>query len=295
MPRAGRHAPFLSREQDVFWSEVKRRYNRGVAMLKLAVVALVVLALAVVMTMTGRGGGNFYVLTFVLAGAPMHEAATTGQFVLFTTALAAMFVFQKRKTVVLPLAALVGGMTAGSAFAGGYFAHFFTGVILKIVFSVLLVLAGILMLLPIKERTAIPDRRGGYWRLKTADSVYYINLWVTLPVVVATGFCAGMVGVSGGSFLVPLMVLGFRVPMRIAVGTASLMVAATAFSGFLGHTLHGTFNPAWALPIAGVAVIGGILGGRIALKTKPGYLKTLFALTTLVAAILMLVNALVSR
>ena len=40
-------------------------------MLKPAIVALVVLALAVVMTMTARGGDNFYVLTFVLADVPM--------------------------------------------------------------------------------------------------------------------------------------------------------------------------------------------------------------------------------
>ncbi len=264
-------------------------------MLKLAVVALVVLALAVVMTMTGRGGGNFYVVTFVLAGVPMHEAATTGQFVLFTTALAAMFVFQKHKTVLLPLVIFMGGMTAATAFAGGYFAHLFAGMTLKFVFSLLLILAGVLMLLPVNEHTAKPDRCGCYWRLKTADSVYYINLLGTVPAVLATGFCAGMVGVSGGSFLVPLMVLGCRVPMHSAVGTASVMVAATAFAGFLGHATHGTFNAAWALPIAGVAVVGGSLGGKIALKTKPAYLKMLFALTTLVAAILMMVNALVSK
>ena len=209
--------------------------NEKATVLKLAVVALLVLVLAIVMTMTGRGGGNFYVVTFVLAGVPMHEAATTGQVVLFTTALAAMFVFQKHKTVLLPLALFVGGMTAATAFAGGYFAYLFTGLTLKIVFSLLLVLAGFLMLLPIKEGTAKPDRGGGYWRLKASNSVYYINLWVTVPAVLATGFCAGMVGVSGGSFLVPMMVLGCHVPMRIAVGTASIMVAATAFSGFLGH------------------------------------------------------------
>jgi uncharacterized membrane protein YfcA len=72
------------------------------------------------------------------------------------------------------------------------------------------------------------------------------------------------------------------------------MVAATALAGLLGHALHGTFNPAWALPIAGMAVGGGALGGKAALKTRPGYLKALFALTTLVAAVLMMVNALVS-
>jgi len=40
--------------------------------------------------------------------------------------------------------------------------------------------------------------------------------------------------------------------------------------------------------------IGGTLGGKTALKTEPAYLKTFFALTTLVAAILMTVNALAS-
>jgi uncharacterized membrane protein YfcA len=269
--------------------------NENATVFKLVIVALVVLPLAVVMSMTGRGGGNFYVLTFVLAGVPMHEAATTGQFVLCATALATMFVFQKHKTVLLPLALLMGGMLVTTAFAGGYFAHLFTGVTLKVVFSLLLVLAGILMLLPMKERTTKPDRASGYWHLRAADHVYHINLWIVVSAALVTGFCAGMVGVSGGSFLVPLMVLGCRVPMRLAVGTASIMIAATAFSGFLGHAMHGSFNPAWAWPLAGVAVGGGTLGGKIALKTKPTYLKTLFAFTTFAAAILMMVNALAAR
>jgi len=37
---------------------------------KMAMVAVILFELAVVMTMTGRGGGNFYVLTLVLAGCP---------------------------------------------------------------------------------------------------------------------------------------------------------------------------------------------------------------------------------
>jgi len=263
--------------------------------LKLAVVVLVVLVLAVDMTMTGRGGGNFYVLTFVLAGMPMHEAATTGQFVLFATSLAAMLVFKKHRTVLLPLALFISGITACAAFAGGYCAYLFSGVTLKVVFSLLLGLAGTLMLVPVTARTGEPNHAGGYWRLEASDGVYYIEIWVIVPVVLAIGFCAGMVGVSGGSFLVPLMVIGCRIPMHLAVGTASVMVGATAFFGFVGHALHGAFNPSWALPMAGVAILGGTLGGRIALQTKPAYLKLLFALTTIVAAILMMVNALLAK
>lgn len=47
--------------------------------------------------------------------------------------------------------------------------------------------------------------------------------------------------------------------------------------------------------IASVAgAIGGLMGGVLSLKTRPKRLKTLFALTTLAAAVSMVVNALMS-
>jgi len=260
-------------------------------MLKIAVVALIIFVLAVLMTMTGRGGGNFYVLTLVLAGLPMHEAATTGQFVLFSTAGAAMFIFKKGKTLSVPLALFLGSLTASMAFVGGFTAHSFSGNDLKIVFSILLALAGSAMLFTAEENRKAPQQKLGYWNLKAGEETYVINLWLTVPVAMTAGFFSGMVGVSGGSFLVPLMVMACGVSMRIAVGTASVMVAATAFSGFMGHALQGGFNPGWAIPIAAVTIFGGILGGKIALRTKPAFLKTLFAVTTLIAAVLMIINA----
>ena len=260
-------------------------------MLKIGIVALIIFLLAILMTMTGHGGGNFYVLTLVLAGLPMHVAATTGQFALFTSAGAAMFIFKKGKTLSIPLALALGLLTSGMAFVGGFVAHSFSGGELKIVFSVLLTLASVAMLLTAEARKKEPEKKWGYWNLRNGSEIYAINLWITVPLAMATGFFSGMVGVSGGSFLVPLMVLACGVPMHIAVGTASAMVAATALAGFAGHALHGSFDPAWAIPVAFVAIFGGALGGRIALKTKPRYLKTLFAVTTLIAAILMFVNA----
>jgi len=65
--------------------------------------------------------------------------------------------------------------------------------------------------------------------------------------------------------------------------------------GFLGHTLAGDFNPNWAVPLAVVAVVGGLLGGRFSLKTKPATLKKIFAYTTLAAAVFMVAHALISR
>jgi uncharacterized membrane protein YfcA len=262
-------------------------------MTSLIIVSFLIFIVAVTMTMVGKGGGNFYVVILAIAGVPMHEAATTGQFMLFSASVAAMIVFQKNKSVSWLLAVLVGTFTAVSALGGGYFSHLFSGFSLKLIFAVMLLIAGVVMLLPVSERrTFTENKQFGVIRIRSSEEAYRVNLWVALPVTILTGFGSGMVGVSGGSFLVPLMVLACGVPMHTAVGTASTLIAATAFMGFAGHAVQGDFNPSWAIPLAMITVIGGILGGKLALSAKPKHLKKLFAYTNWLAALSMIVNAL---
>jgi len=59
----------------------------------------VIFIIAAVMTMTGRGGGNFYVVAMALSGIGMHHAAATGQFILFMSALAAVVIFRRKRVV----------------------------------------------------------------------------------------------------------------------------------------------------------------------------------------------------
>ncbi len=262
-------------------------------MTDLIIVSFLIFIVAVAMTMVGKGGGNFYVVILAVAGVPMHEAATTGQFILFSASIAAMVVFQKNKSVSWLLAVLIGTFTAVSALGGGYFSHLFSGFSLKLIFAVMLLIAGAIMLIPVTEnRTFTENKQFGVIHIRSAAQVYNVNLWVALPVTILTGFGSGMVGVSGGSFLVPLMVLACGVPMHTAVGTASTLIAATALMGFAGHAIQGDFNPSWAIPLAIITVVGGILGGKLALSTKPKHLKKLFAYTNWLAALFMIVNAL---
>ncbi len=108
------------------------------------------------------------------------------------------------------------------------------------------------------------------------DNKYHVNLLVTVPIVLLTGFISGMVGVSGGSFLVPLMLLTMSVPMHIAVGTSTTLVTISAAAGFFGHLGAGIFYPQLAIPLALGGLIGGFFGAKIALKSKPKNLKYLF-------------------
>ena len=262
-------------------------------MTSLIIVGVFILIVAIAMTMVGKGGGNFYVVILAIANIPMHEAATTGQFILFSASIAAMIIFQKNKSVSWALAILIGAFTALSALGGGYFSHLFSGFSLKLIFAVMLLISGIAMLIPVADNQNITiNKHFGIINIKSGGEIYSVNLLIALPITILTGFGSGMVGVSGGSFLVPLMVLACGVPMHTAVGTASTLIAATAFMGFTGHAIQGDFNPSWAIPLAIITVVGGILGGKLSLKTKPKHLKKLFAYTNWLAALFMIINAL---
>jgi len=256
------------------------------------IIVAIIFILTVLMIMSGRGGGNFYVAALVLSGVSMHVASTTSQFILLASSLMGALVFGKAKAMSCPLVFFFGGINATSAFFGGFYAHMFGGVTLKIVLSILLFLAGIVMLFPEKQEHKIAVSHFGFWNIHENDNLYVINLWVAVPLTIVTGFFSGMVGISGGSFLVPLMVVGCGVPVRIAIGTATTMLAATALTGFIGNALHGGFNPVLAIPCGIVAIIGGLIGGKIALKTKPKILRTISGILTIIAAIIMLLSAL---
>ncbi len=220
----------------------------------------------------------------------MHQAATSAQFILMLTALSGMLIFHKNKTVDWKLALVIDPPTDVMAFVGGYFSSYASTVSLKLLLAGLLVIAGFLMLIKVKERPIHAARKFGYWHRTFQGQRYVVNLWYTIPITALAGLAAGAVGISCGSFKVPLLVLLCGVPMRIAVGTSAAMVAATAVMGFVGHATQGHFDPNSAVPFGLIAILGGLIGGKFALKTKQEHLKKIFAYTTFAAAVFMILN-----
>ncbi len=259
-------------------------------MLEILVVVLTFIV-ALSMTLVGKGGGNFYVVILVFAAIPMHEASTTAQFILFCASFTGMIVFSKNKAVAWKLAIPVGALIAFSAFAGGFLSYLFEEVALKVVFALLLIFAGLVMLVPYTlHKTEAQKGHFGYITLTTNMGELFLNLKIVVPVTLLTGFFSGMIGVSGGSFLVPMLVIACGLPMRASVTTATPLVATSALMGFSGHVFQGHFNPYLALPLAVVTVAGGLLGGKFALKSKPRNLQLLFAITNIAAAFFIVLN-----
>ncbi len=243
------------------------------------------------MSMVGRGGGNFFTTILIISGLTVYQAACTSQFILVVAAAGATLIFHKKKLVDIRLALLLGIPTQIMAFFGGMFSGQFNPLLLEILLVGLIFLAGSLMLIPIGEERlkTMRERNGIFFRYRNFGGYdYTIDLRYGVPVTILTGFFAGMIGISGGSFLIPLMVLLCGVPMKIAVGTSAFLVSLTALMGFLGHLSAGHFEWRLAVPAAAAGLVGGIIGGKFSIRINPRRLKIIFGVTTLLAGCLMI-------
>ena len=211
------------------------------------------------------------------------------------TSLSAAIIYRRRRTVDWKLALVIEPPTIILAFVGGLLANSIDATVLKIVFAAVLIIASIFMLRPAIEKSPSDSSSGwGFWHRGIGDSRYVVRLPGLMPVTAGAGFIAGMIGISGGIFKLPAMVLIGRVPMRIAIGTSSLMVAATALSGLSGHLVSGPFDFVVALPLAAAAFIGGRVGSTLSVRVKAPSLKTCFAIVLLLTSIWMIAGVFVS-
>jgi uncharacterized membrane protein YfcA len=249
-----------------------------------------ILAISVAFSLIGQGGGVLYVPLLLALGMTVHDAATTSLFVIVATSISAAIIYRKRRTVDWKLALVIEPPTIALAFAGGLLANSIDATVLKYIFAGVLILAGFLMLGQVKGNGDAVSSGWGYWNRRLGDKSYTVRLPGLMPVTAAAGFVAGMIGVSGGIFKLPAMVLIGRVPMRVAIGTSSLMVATTALAG---HVTGGSFNLVAALPLAAAAFVGGRAGSSLSMRVKAPALKTFFAVVLFLVSAWMIVSTLV--
>jgi uncharacterized membrane protein YfcA len=106
----------------------------------------------------------------------------------------------------------------------------------------------------------------------------------------AGGFFSGLLGVGGGTVIVPLLVLWLAYDERTASGTSLLAIVAIAGIGATLQAVYGNVHPAEAA-LVGLPAVGGVLAGtalqqRLATPT----LSLLFAGLLVVVAVKLLVG-----
>jgi uncharacterized membrane protein YfcA len=105
------------------------------------------------------------------------------------------------------------------------------------------------------------------------------------------GFVSGLIGVGGGIFLSPLMVLLGWARVREVSGIAALFILVNSISGLLGHLSSLQQVPGYAPLLAVMALAGGTLGalGGSRHLPVPAILKTMTMLLVVAGGKMLLV------
>jgi uncharacterized protein len=112
---------------------------------------------------------------------------------------------------------------------------------------------------------------------------------LTLLVSVLAGGVGALLGVGGGAFLVPFLVLA-GVPFRVAVGTSLIMIIATSSAVATGNVGRGLINLRLGMALEVATAIGGLAGGLTAQLLSTSTLQTIFAVVAATIGLIMLLR-----
>lgn len=105
------------------------------------------------------------------------------------------------------------------------------------------------------------------------------------------GAVTGMVGAGGGFLIIPALVLLARLPMKLAVGTSLLIIAAKSLIGFLGDLGRGIDWP-FLLLFTSIAIAGIFLGSFLSNFIKGHHLKKSFGYFLVIMSVYILLKEL---
>lgn len=235
------------------------------------------------------GGGSILtvpVLVYVLGMEAKLSIALSLAIVGLTSLMGVVTHFRKGN-VDLKIAAVFGSVAMVGTFAGAKLSVFFSGTMQLIFFSVIMLLAAVMMLRKSGKSAETPPELANEAAEKLVAKVKSPYPLIALEGLVV-GLITGIVGVGGGFMIVPALVLLGGLEMRRAVGTSLLIIAAKSFAGFMGYLNQVEVPWVFLLQFTSVSIVGIFVGAAVAQKLPQNTLRKLFAVFLIVMGVFIL-------
>ena len=104
------------------------------------------------------------------------------------------------------------------------------------------------------------------------------------------GTLTGLVGAGGGFLIIPALVLFSKLPMRQAIGTSLLIIAAKSLIGFTGDLGKEQMDWSLLLTITALAIVGIFMGNSLSKKISAESLKKGFGWFVLIMGIYIIIK-----
>ena len=198
-----------------------------------------------------------------------HRAHGTSLFAVAGTATVGVISYAAGGMVDFVAAGLLAVTAMLAARYGAAYTTRLDAVKLKRIFAYFLIITA--LILPFKSQ--LPHVAAGGAGLTT---------WLILLAAGAlAGFLSGLLGIGGGSVMVPALVLGAGLPQQLAQGTALAAMVLPSLIGAYTHWRLGHVDRKIAPGLLAGIVIGAFLGGQFALSVPEGILRWIFAVVLL--------------
>jgi uncharacterized membrane protein YfcA len=99
------------------------------------------------------------------------------------------------------------------------------------------------------------------------------------------GVLTGLVGAGGGFLIIPALVLLSRLPMKMAVGTSLIIIAAKSLIGFMGDLSTRSMEWSLLIPVTALSIAGLFVGDRLSKSVDGNSLKKGFGWFVLVMGV----------
>ncbi|MBE7054096.1 MAG: sulfite exporter TauE/SafE family protein [Ruminococcaceae bacterium] len=105
-----------------------------------------------------------------------------------------------------------------------------------------------------------------------------------------TGICNGLFGSGGGSVFVPLSQKMLNLETKKSHATAIFIILPLTLISLFFYTKSGYFNFKITLLASVGGIIGGFLGAKLLKKLKSKYVKKVFGIFMIIAAVRMVIK-----
>ncbi|MGW0432560.1 sulfite exporter TauE/SafE family protein [Micromonospora sp. NPDC003197] len=224
------------------------------------------------------GGGSILAVPLLVyvAGLEAKEAIATSLLVVGVTSAVAVLPHARAGRIRWRTGLIFGLAGMAGAYGGGRLAAFIPAGVLLTGFA-LMMLATATAMIRGRRKTEGSDTASGELPLLrvVADGV-------------VVGLATGLVGAGGGFLVVPALALLGGLPMPIAVGTSLVVIAMKSFAGLAGYLSSVQIDWGLAGAVTAAAVVGSLLGGRLAGRIPENVLRRMFGWFVVVMGVFVL-------